>query len=545
MQKACFIIISLLFSLRTFSQTATIGLLQQDPASQPGTLLFAPIANKKTYLIDKCGYELHSWTSAYRPGMSADLLEDGLLLRAGFTVNPVFGGGGGSGGVIEKFDWSGAVVWSYVLSDSMRCLHHDLHPLPNGNILALVWERKTSAEAAAAGRSGGLTEGEMWSEKIMELQPVGTNAANVVWEWSAWDHLIQDVNSTLPDYGTISADPGRININADAVTAADWIHLNSVDYNPALDQVMVSSRIFSEVWIIDHSTTTAEAATHAGGNSGKGGDLIYRWGNPAMYNRGTSADRKYFGQHNATWIRPGLNGAGDIMVFNNGKDRPVSDYSSVDIIHPPVDAMGNYTADAVLPFQPDSAYWSYSGPPGFYSNNISGAQRLPNGNTMICNGTGGLFFEVDTGGTTVWRYKNPVNLAGPATQGTTIYNNNVFRVSFYDESYAGFAGHTLVPGDPIEIDPIAYSCDVPLNLEEVEASQLRVFPNPFGDVITVALQGREVFSAKYIITDVTGRTVLGGTVSSSLPQINSSALAPGIYLLKLDLPRTAVCRIVK
>ncbi|MCW3104002.1 MAG: Arylsulfotransferase [Bacteroidetes bacterium] len=544
MRKACFFLFILL-SFQGAAQTATIGLLQQDPASQPGTLLFAPIANKKTYLIDKCGYELHSWMSAYRPGMSADLLEDGLLLRAGYTLNPVFGGGGGSGGVIEKIAWNGTVVWSYLISDSVRCLHHDLHPLPNGNILALVWERKTSAEAAAAGRLGGLTEGEMWNEKIIELQPAGSSSATIVWEWSAWDHLVQDADSTLPNYGMISAEPGRININADPVTAADWIHLNSIDYNPALDQVMVSSRIFSEIWIIDHSTTTAEAATHAGGNSGKGGGLLYRWGNPAMYHRGTSADRNYFGQHNAAWIKPGLNGAGDIMVFNNGKDRPVSDYSSVDIIQPPMDALGNYTLDPVLSFQPDSAYWSYSGPPGFYSNNISGAQRLPNGNTMICNGTGGLFFEINAGGIVVWRYKNPVNLAGPATQGSTIYNNNVFRVAFYEQSYAGFTGHALVPGDPIEIDPVAYSCDVPLNLEHTELPQVRVYPNPFSDAVNIGMPAGEAFSARYVISDITGRPVMNGVVTSSFPQINSSLLAPGIYLLKLDLAHTAVFRIIK
>ncbi|MCW3072222.1 MAG: Arylsulfotransferase [Bacteroidetes bacterium] len=545
MRKAFFFLLILFFALHAAAQTATIGLLQQDPASQPGTVLFAPIANKKTYLIDKCGYELHSWMSDYRPGMSADLLEDGILLRAGYTLNPVFSGGGGSGGIIEKIDWNGIVVWSYLISDSMRCLHHDLHALPNGNILALVWEKKTLAEAMAAGRSGGLADDGMWNEKLIELQPVGSDSANIVWEWSAWDHLVQDADSTLPNYGIISAHPERLNINEDPTTVADWIHLNSIDYNPALDQVLISSHSFSEIWIIDHSTSTAQAASHAGGNSGKGGDLLYRWGNPKACHRGTPAERKYFGQHNATWIKPGLSGAGDIMVFNNGKDRPVSDYSSVDIIHPPMDALGNYIIDPVLPFQPDSAYWSYSGTAGFYSNNISGAQRLPNGNTMICNGNGGLFFETDATGTVVWRYKNPVNLAGPATQGSTIYNNNVFRAPFYEQSYVGFSGHALIPGAPVELDPIAYTCDVPLNLENNESPQMLVFPNPFSDEITIGIRAGQFFSAHYIITDIAGRTVMNGIVNSSSLRINSSFLAPGIYLLKLELPQMAVFRIIK
>ena len=67
---------------------------------------------------------------------------------------------------------------------------------------------------------------------------------------------------------------------------------------------------FSEFWIIDHGTTTAQAAGHTGGRRGRGGDLLYRWGNPRAYRAGTKADRKLFAQHNAHWIPKGLPGAG-------------------------------------------------------------------------------------------------------------------------------------------------------------------------------------------------------------------------------------------
>ena len=65
---------------------------------------------------------------------------------------------------------------------------------------------------------------------------------------------------------------------------ADWASYT-------LDQIVLSNHNLSEIWIIDHSTTTLEAASHSGGNSGKGGDLLYRWGNPQAYDQGTGADQ--------------------------------------------------------------------------------------------------------------------------------------------------------------------------------------------------------------------------------------------------------------
>lgn len=274
------------------SAQATIGLINHDTGTYDnGYVLFAPINYTATYLIDKCGKEVHTWNSTYRPGQSVYLLPDGNLLRPGNTNNTVFNAGG-AGGIIEKMDWNGPVSWSYTISDTAQCQHHDIVMLPNGNILAIVWELKSVAEATAMGRNPSLLGASLWSEKIVELQPTGTNGANIVWEWHVWDHLVQDYDNTKPNYLTVSANPGLININFAATTQADWLHINSIDYNPAFDQVMVSSHNFNEIWVIDHSTTMAQAAGHTGGNYGKGGDLLYRWGNPQAYDNGTAADQK-------------------------------------------------------------------------------------------------------------------------------------------------------------------------------------------------------------------------------------------------------------
>ena len=156
------------------------------------------------------------------------------------------------------------------------------------------------------------------SEQIIEVQPnLVTGEATVVWEWRAWDHLIQDADAAKPDFGVISEHPERIDINFLEHTSNDWLHFNAVDYNEELDQIIISVHRFSEFWIIDHSTTTAEAAESTGGVYGKGGDLLYRWGNPLSYDQGTVDDQKLFRQHNTHWIPDPLADAGKIILFNN------------------------------------------------------------------------------------------------------------------------------------------------------------------------------------------------------------------------------------
>ena len=118
------------------------------------------------------------------------------------------------------------------------------------------------------------------------------------------------------------------------------------------------------IWIIDHSTTTEEAAGHTGGNSGQGGDLLYRWGNPEAHGVGGAADQKLFVQHDARWIGEGLPGEGNILVFNNGTDRPgvEEDYSSVLELAPPINPDGSYVTLPAEPTGPTSPVWEYIAP---------------------------------------------------------------------------------------------------------------------------------------------------------------------------------------
>ena len=446
--------------------TRTIGLMLNASGVSDGYVLFAPKQYTSTYLINNEGRVINQWTaSKYPPGQTVYLLENGDLLRTCVTKGQL-STGGGEGGRVEEYDWNDNLVWQLGYSTSTYMQHHDIRRLPNGNILMLVVEKKTYAEVIAAGFNPNKfqpeiqQQGMMLPDSVVEIQPTRPVGGNVVWEWHVWDHLIQDYDSTKSNYGVVAAHPELIDAAGDQKTLpAFWNHMNSIDYNPDLDQIAVSVRGNSEVWIIDHGTTTAQAAGHTGGRRGKGGDLLYRWGNPITYRAGSAGDQRYFQQHDVEWVRPGCPGAGNLTCFNNGLGR--GNYSTVDEITPDSDGNGNYFVSPGSALGPRDFTWSYRGDSAnpMYSADISGAQRLPNGNTIICSGTTGDFREVTSGGDVVWKYICPVEAKGPMTQGSTPpadpthpgeTMNSVFRIYRYLPSYAAFVGRTLAPGDVVE-----------------------------------------------------------------------------------------------
>jgi len=454
-----------------------LGLNQNDPGAYQGYTLLNPMGKKTTYLLDMMGRVVHKWDSAYDSMHAAYLLPNGDLFRVAVLAGGefAFGGGPGSAGRLQEFAWDGKLVWDYQFHNARQYPHHDAARLANGNILMIVWDKKTKAEAIAAGRKPELVSEYLLPDSVIEIKPTGESTAEIVWEWHLWDHLVQDFDATRANYGVVADHPELVDLNfvespmgpgpggpgpggpgpggpgpggpgpkarantpppdtkKEAARKAeaeklksigyvgsprqraqrinpDWTHVNSIDYNPRLDQIVLSVHEFSEIWIIDHSTTTAEAASHQGGRSGKGGDLLYRWGNPRVYRAGTRADQTLFAQHNAQWIKPGLPGEGHLLVFNNGSHRPDGDYSSVDELVPPVNEAGHYFLQKGQAYGPAKPVWSYIAPrkSDFYASFISGASRMPNGNTLICSGPNGTIFEVTPDKKVVWKYVNPV-----------------------------------------------------------------------------------------------------------------------------------------
>jgi hypothetical protein len=456
-----------------------LGLAIKEDKALPGYVLLATMNSKSIYLLDNDARVVHSWKPETNSMHCCYLLPNGNLLRPAELGGRerTFGGGPAPLGRIQEFTWDGEVVWDYTFFNDRQLPHHDICRMPNGNVLMVVWDKKTTDECIAAGRKPELVSKYVLPDSVLEVKPTGKNTGEIVWEWHLWDHLIQDADSTKSNYGVVADHPELVDVNyvgeelipppaatkdsakdkdkdkdapkdapkdvakkdagGDTKSAQgkskadidklksigyagsaqsqaqrvnpDWTHVNSVDYNAELDQIMLSVHEFSEFWVIDHSTNTAEAKGHTGGRRGKGGDLLYRWGNPAVYRAGGKPERRLFAQHNAHWIPKGLPGEGHVLVYNNGGRRPDGSYSSVDEVVLPLNEDGSYQKEGTKPFGPAEAVWSYSAPKktDFYSSFISGADRLPNGNTIICSGANGTIFEVTPDKQIVWKYLNP------------------------------------------------------------------------------------------------------------------------------------------
>lgn len=402
------------------------SLVLADDGLGGGYVLIAPMGDSKAHLIDESGKVVHEWECGDGPANATYMLPDGSLLRTARAESRLFNARGGSGGRVKKVSWDGEVLWDYRLSDDEIHHHHDVEPMPNGNVLAIVWERHTFAEAVAAGRDPQTMSADaLWTETILELKPKGRNDAEVVWQWRLWDHLVQQFDKTKDKYGKVPDHPELVDINYGIRRGgSDWIHMNSVTYNAELDQIAMSARWFDEAWIIDHSTTTEQAAGHTGGKSGKGGDLLYRWGNPEAYYGGFPFDRVFFAQHDVRWIDEGCPGAGSFLVFNNG-DQFARPYSSVDEFASPMTKDGTYPLTDKAPYGPKGFRWSYSDEDVFRSDRISGAQRLPNGNTLICSGENGWVFAVTPEKERVWEFRLS-SLSGNGRRG-----GGLFRAPWY------------------------------------------------------------------------------------------------------------------
>ena len=346
---------------------------------------------KESFLIDKKGEKIFEWVFEDNLGNDLELLPDGRLLGIFKVENPEFSFGG-FGGIIKIINVDGSVAWEYSYFSSNYIAHHDVEMLPNGNVIFMAWEK---IEPTIAQSQGINVDYNLYPESLIEVDP---DTDQIAWEWHSWDHLVQDFDSNLPTFGQINENPQLINHTYNLTENGDIMHANGIDYDKENDVIFLSVNFYSEVWVIDHSTTAAESSSHSGGNYGKGGDLIYRFGNPETYNN-INGMRLFYNNHFPNYLNEDEPGYGNVLIFMNGSN---IEQSTIYELKMPNDF--NLTIDEDN--EPEIV-WSFTDDL-LFNERISGAVRLKNGNTLICEGDYG-FWEVTPDKEIVWKYNGSGN----------------------------------------------------------------------------------------------------------------------------------------
>ncbi|NAY92917.1 hypothetical protein GTQ34_13420 [Muricauda sp. JGD-17] len=351
-----------------------------------GYILINDAGNDRVYIMDKESNIIHEWDLPNDIGNDVELLPDGRLLGIMKADDPkiTFGGHGGK---LQFLNPDSSVDWDFDYSSEDYIAHHDVELLPNGNIITIVWERKTASEAEIAGSSMDI---DIFPEAIIEVNPA---TDEIVWEWHAWNHLIQDFDNSKENFGVIGENPQLIDLNYYFDEDGDIMHANGIEYDEINDLIYLSVNFYHEVWVIDHSTTVEEAASHSGGNHGVGGDLVYRFGNPKAYDN--SAGERLFRNNHHPLLLTGAD-EGKISIFTNGAELMQSTAYELELPNP-------------LSLQPNvdnepAVHWSFTDM-DLYSPKVSGLVRLPNGNRLITEGDFGVW-EVTEQGEVVWKFSS-------------------------------------------------------------------------------------------------------------------------------------------
>jgi hypothetical protein len=547
-----------LFLLMTFC----LLVISASQAQQWGLYtLYCTFNGTQAYLIDTNGTNFKTWTfsSSSKNGFSCYLLPGDTLLRSVTMTNQLQAAA--MTGKVQKVLWDGTVVWEYTHSSSTYCLHHDIAPMPNGNVLMISYETKTGAEALAAGCNSSTV---IWPEKIIEVAPTGPATGNIVWEWHLWDHLCQNSNASKPNYVTsIINNPQLMNINY--LPAKDWWHMNGIDYNPVLDQIVVTSRMMNEFFIIDHSTTTAEAASHSGGKGGRGGDFLFRWGNPAAY--GATGTKNFNVVHYPQWIPENYPKCpNQISAINNGGG--TGGKTCVDVVLPPYNGYNySYTAGQVIP----PATYSYRHTSTKTTPVNGSAQLLPNGNMLVNISQQNYLYEIDSTGTVLWsktisgqaanamRY-DKCYVRGPQVKAiatpSAVTSGSLVQLSAVANSptetnpaytylwstgdtiqnpamhpVASTTYHVTVTDPAVGCSASAYvRVDIVAGIEEPPIEGLNIYPNPTAGIIS--LEG-EMLAGKHFLVKIFNEEGQLVMESRDAIKLNLSGHAGGIYFLKL------------
>lgn len=342
------------------------------------------------YELNKDGSKGTIYNFDLRLGNDITLLENGNLLGIFKPAENAPFSFGGSGGVLRELGPNGTTVeWEYSVVTNNELAHHDLAKLPNGNVITLIWERIPLAQALTMGAS---TTTDIFLEKIIEINP---NNNEIVWQWKSWEHIVQDQFEDRDNYGNLRNNLNKIDINYNSSQAnGDWMHANAITYDERRDLIFISVNFYHEVWVVDHSTTTAEASGSTGGDQNKGGDLVYRFGNPTTYD---GIGTKFL--DNVHHPNFSMANNSQLLMFSNGGTVEQSTVFEIAIPE-------TLSLDADVDNSPQ-LLWDYTHPDLFHGK-ISGAVKLENGNVLITEGDYG-FWEITPEKRIAWKYQGESN----------------------------------------------------------------------------------------------------------------------------------------
>lgn len=345
-------------------------------------------------LMDMKGKKVHTWKTPY-PTWYSRLMPDGHIVcslrcskptpkRPGYDNYFM----GGASGMLMELDWDSNILFEHFDPN----MHHDFRKLPNGNYMYIGWEEVPSdLKKRVRGGIKGTEhkDGTMFGDYLREIDSSG----NTVWEWHGNDHLDPDIDII-----------GLIHFRE------EWTHMNDIDPLPD-GRIMCSARHTDNAFIIDRSS----------------GDVIWRWGNTAYLDRETGLVEQYDirdpknmgGPHDAHMIEKGLPGEGNMIVYDNGMYNYFSRALEVDI----------KTGDIVWQSEEAFGIEGYVRGRIHFAPMISGADRMPNGNTLICSGTNGVVFELTKNRELVWHWvREEPNADSEVKWG-------IFRVHRYGRDY--------------------------------------------------------------------------------------------------------------
>lgn len=535
------VFIFVIFYVCLGAQDRTMGLINRQQEVDNALKLYTSVNDAHTYLINSCGEVINQWVGTGSRKLVSYLMDNGNLVSA-IILNDGSYARPGKTGRLEIVSWDNELLWRIDFTGEQPFgLHHDIEVLPNGNILMLLWDRMSREEAIDMGRDSLNIMGDLWPETIYEVRPVYPDTFDLIWEWHLRDHLIQDFDASKQNYGSIAEHPELVDINHLTTFEDDWIHANSLSYDEDRDEVILSSRGFNEVWVIDHSASTSQSRGHEGGRSGKGGDLLFRFGNAASH--GIASEQALDGQHDARIISSTSESV-IFSVFNNNDSDP-DRYSEVVIFEAVLDSAGGYSLSMDNVHTTRDSVFRFNDGGTFDSPFMSSFERLPNGHSVVCSSIQGLLLEYNADLEEIWRYVSPINLFGIAQQGDTT-TGAVFKLIRYLESDPLLTGLDLsVQQRSVETGNSSFLCDQLTSLKDylVPVSDVIAhYLNPVAEELQISFN--EYGDYRILLYDAYGNLKEQFTYTGT--DLRHPISGPsGLHILIVEDPRNKVATILK